>query len=80
MMKLKLIEGCTADSFTIDGKDVDEVSDDQLRIILNAAILNADRLTMVVLLQDYVRDNGSLSVGETCEQCGDNVYTYEVEL
>ena len=78
-MKIKMTEGCTCDSFTIDDKDIEDVSDAKLRTCLTSIIHNEDRQTLIDMLIHYTRDFGKFSIGNMCECCGDCICTYEVD-
>lgn len=32
------------------------------------------------MVKDFVRDNGAVTNVEHCDECGDGIYTYEIEL
>lgn len=86
-MKLELIEGCICDSFTVDGKDIDLMSESELKDILKAVVAKItdtkyEDENKVSHLQTILRDIVSLYYDEyeiddePCECCGDWVDTY----
>lgn len=94
-MKLELTEGCICNSFTdrftADGKDINSMSEKELKDILKAVvekIINTkyEDENTVYYLQNTLKDIVSLfcdeckSDDEPCECCGDFVETFKMEI
>jgi hypothetical protein len=90
-MKLKIIEGCVCDRFTVDGKDIDSLSEKELKDILKAAVAKITTTkyedeNKVSHLQTILRDIVSLfydeyeSDDEPCDCCGDFVDTFKMNI
>lgn len=86
-MKLELTEGCICDSFTADGKDINSMSEKELKDILKVAVAKIittkyeDEKT-VYSLQNTLYEIVSRfydeyeRYDEPCDCCGDWVSTY----
>lgn len=90
-MKLELIEGCVCDRFTVDGKDIDSMSEKELKDILKAVVTKITTTkyedeNVVYSLQIILREIVSRfydeyeSDDEPCECCGDFVETFKMEV
>lgn len=90
-MELKIIEGCICDSFTADGKDIDSLSEKELKDILKAAIAkitttNYKDENIIYCLQNTLYEIVSRfydeyeSDGKPCECCGDFVETFKMDI
>lgn len=90
-MKLELTEGCICDSFTVDGKDINSMSGQELKDILKAVVAKITNTkyedeNKVSHLQTILRDIVSLYYDEyeiddePCECCGDWVETYTMTV
>lgn len=86
-MKLELIEGCIWDSFTVDGKDIDLMSESELKDILKAVVAkittssksnDSTKYELLSVLRDVVSRFYDEYKGDDkpCECCGDWVDTY----
>jgi len=78
-MIVKLIEGCIADVFEIDGVDVKHINDDKLlkiiKIILKKIETNAlqDPRGELYNLINFIEYDYFQMDDEPCDQCGDTV-------
>jgi hypothetical protein len=90
-MKLEIIEGCICDSFTADGKDINSMSEKELKDILKAVVAKITNIkyedeNKVSYLQTILRDIVSLYYDEyeiddePCECCGDFIDTYTMTV
>ena len=80
-MKLEMITGCICDSMTIDGKELSAMNDSKKRIILNKVCdwlkHNAELSKLLKYILDYHGEYESLG---SCEQCGDFIDKYTLEI
>lgn len=90
-MKLKITEGCICDSFTADGKDIDSLSEQELKDILKAAVAKITNTEyedekIIYCLQNTLYEIASRFYdeyecdGKPCECCGDYVETFKMEV
>ena len=80
-MKLEYIDGCTGESFTIDGKDLHSMSSGFLKDLIYKAMKKCkndnaffDILRILVTTMGKWEDLGK------CEECGDYNDKYTLEL
>lgn len=81
VMRLKMVEGCTAWSMTVDGKEEIDMTDDERRDVLKKIFerLTPDDLNYV--LQALIKEFGEYDYDpEPCECCGDTVSWYVWDL
>lgn len=80
-MKLEMITGCICDSITIDGKELSAMNDFKKRIVLNKVCdwlkHNAELSQLLKYVLDYHGEYESLG---SCEQCGDFIDKYTLEI
>lgn len=88
-MKLTATEGCTCYSYQIDGVEVADLMDDESKdynpalvkeAILKMLDLPEARGAYYDLFQDLITELGDEEFAFHCEQCGDSVYSYKLEL
>ena len=86
-MKIEIVEGCVADSFTIDDEEVRAFEIDDLKNIVMKATEHVVQSTEVgccdlwSILREIVMVAGKYECSdEPCEQCGDYITTYTLEL
>lgn len=80
-MKVEYVSGCVCDSLTIDGK---ETADIPLKELRDCVLDIISRTTDISLLQDILTDAAQYS-GEFedlghCEQCGDWIEKFTLEI
>ena len=82
-MKIELTTGCTLDSLLIDGKRFETMNVDEARLVIKT-LLEQPLIEDMDLYNDIIRDivysKGEFQDGYTCEQCGDFVETYTLEI
>lgn len=82
-MKIELTTGCTLDSLLIDGKQFESLNVDDARLVIKT-LLEKPLVEDMDLYNDIIRDivysKGEFKDGYTCEQCGDFVETYTLEI
>lgn len=80
-MKLKYIEGCICTSLTVDGKETIDMDIDSLKKVVNKLI---DRETDFGVIQDIwtnlVESQGECEDLGQCEECGDFITKYSLEI
>lgn len=84
-MKLKMVTGCMTDSLTINGKEEIDLTDDKRADVWNKVcgylIANGEHRYLNEFLQFVLIHHGEYGCStEPCEQCGDYVETYKLEI
>lgn len=82
MKTIKIIRGCTADDILVDGKSITDIDQNELLNYLLSKIpaeIKSGTMTIDSIIQLFQYDKFE-KIGDTCEQCGDDVYetTYEI--
>lgn len=79
-MKINYTTGCTCDSLTIDGRESIDLSPE---VIKDAIIKALDKINSNSVLQDIlmtVAETGEFKHLRHCEQCGDFIHSYTLEI
>lgn len=80
-MKIELTTGCTADSLTINEMPYEKLNNSQVRSkIIELLEHFEDKDLYDEIIRDIVYSKGEFKDGYTCEQCGDFVETYTLEI
>ena len=80
-MKFKVTDGCTCFSTTINGKDLNEFSDEDAKLYLGYLVEHLkDRGYIDSIIRDIVTVTGKHKFLYHCEECGDNVCEYNLEV
>lgn len=81
-MKIEISRGCTAFYNTIDEKDLFEYSEEALQtILLTICSKIEDRQILVDTICILTENMGEFDMDEdSCEQCGDTVFRYTLEI
>ena len=80
-MKIELTAGCTVDSLQIDGKQFEDLSyREMIDIIFSLVTEFTDEELYNDIIRNIVYSKGEFKDGYTCEQCGDFVETYTLEI
>lgn len=80
-MKVIVTDGCTAYGCTVDKKDLNDLSIEEVKDVFKKAIditMNEDTLRQQ--LMDFVEQTGECEFQFHCDQCGDDVYDYIMEV
>lgn len=80
IMKINYTSGCTCDSLTIDGKESADLSP---KVIKDAIVKALEKIDDMVTLQDIlmtVAETGEYEDLGHCEQCGDWITSYTLEI
>ena len=80
-MKLEYADGCVCTSLTVDGKETIDMSKEELKEVIYKLL---NRESDICVLQDIWRDLVE-SQGESedlghCEECGDYITRYTLEI
>lgn len=81
-MKVVSVTGCTCDSLTIDGVESIDMKIEDLQAAIKKLIdKESDVAILQSILTDLVSDMGEIEDLGYCEECGDHIeqYTLEVE-
>lgn len=80
-MKLKYTDGCICTSLTVDGKETVDMSKEELKEVICKLL---DRESDLGVLQDIWRDlvtsQGEFEDLGHCEECGDYITRYTLEI
>lgn len=79
-MKINYVTGCTCDSLTIDGKESINLSP---KVIKDAIVKALEKIDDEATLQDIlitVAETGEYKDLGHCEQCGDWITSYTLEV
>jgi hypothetical protein len=79
-MKINYTSGCTCDSLTIDGKESADLSP---KVIKDAIVRALEKIDDISTLQDIlttVAETGEYEDLGHCEQCGDWITSYTLEI
>lgn len=80
-MKIELTTGCTVDSLQVDGKQFKDLSYREMRDVIFSLVAEfTDEDLYNDIIRDIVYSKGEFKDGYTCEQCGDFVETYKLEV
>lgn len=88
-MKLEATEGCTCYWYGIDGVSVGDLNDSESKEY-NPQLLKDTLVKLITsgkcdrilenLFQDIITQVGECEYSHHCEDCGDDVYTYKLDL
>lgn len=77
-MKLVYTEGCMCYDLEIDGKSISKYTIEQKKEIMKHLVDITNNIdTMIV---DFVNDNGEPKFIRHCNDCGDDIYEYTLEV
>ena len=80
-MKLEYTDGCICTSLTVDGKETVDMSKEELKEVICKLL---DKETDLGVLQDIWRDlvtsQGEFEDLGHCEECGDYITRYTLEI
>ena len=80
-MKLEYTDGCICTSLTVDGKETVDMSKEELKEVICKLL---DRESDLGVLQDIWRDlvtsQGEFEDLGHCEECGDYITSYTLEI
>ncbi len=80
-MKIESITGCICDSLTIDGTETVDMDINKVKEVVKKLIdITNDLGTIQSILMDLVESQGDFEDLGTCDQCGDWITKYTVEI
>lgn len=82
-MKIEYTEGCVCYGLDVDGEPFQDLSERKQKQILNKVIdtiINKYGFSIMNIATDLVRDHGEYEFSHHCEDCGDSVCTYTIEI
>lgn len=80
-MKIESVTGCTCDSLTVDNVETVDMDKEAIKDVIKKLIDREDDLgTLQSILIDLVETQGEFEDLGHCEQCGDWITKYTVEL
>lgn len=80
-MKIESVTGCTCDSLTVDDVETVDMDKEAIKDVIKKLIDREDDLrTLQSMLMDLVEIQGECEVLGQCEQCGDWITKYTLEI
>lgn len=80
-MKLTYTEGCMAYNLDIDNKKIEDFTLQEQKDILKSLIDKyGDNSTIQNMIMDFPEFNGISKFIGHCDDCGDNIYEYTLEI
>lgn len=80
-MKLTYTEGCMAYNLDIDNKEIKDFTlQDQKNILKSLIDKYGDNSTIQNMIIDFLELNGTPKFISHCDECGDNIYEYTLEI
>ena len=80
-MKIESVTGCTCDSLTINGVETIDMDKEAIKDVIKKLINREDDLGILQsILIDLVEFQGEFEDLGRCDQCGDWITKYTVEL
>lgn len=80
-MKLKMVTGCTCDSLTVDGRESTDFDNDESKVVIDKVCDWLKSHSELQQLLKYVLDyHGEYESLGHCEQCGDFIDKYTLEI
>lgn len=80
-MKLEHTTGCICDSLTINEKETANLPIEEVRDVVLDIISKCDDLSILQnILMDYIDYNGEYKDLGHCEECGDYIINYTLEI
>ena len=79
--KIEYTEGCIVTGCTVDDANLSSYKKDYKLKILNHLINNyITECTIDDMIMDICRDYGKIEFEGHCEECGDNIFKYTIEV
>ena len=80
-MKIEYTNGCVCTSLTVDGKETADMTSEEIKVSIQAML---DREIDFAVLQDIwttlIESQGEYKNLANCEECGDWIFNYTLEL
>lgn len=80
-MKIESVTGCTCDSLTVDNVETVDMNKEDIQKVIKKLIDREDDLGVLqAILIDLVESRGEFEDLGQCEQCGDWITKYTLEI
>ena len=80
-MKIINVTGCVCDSLTVDGVETSDMPIEKVKEVVKKLIDSTNDLgTIQSILVDLVESQGDFEDLGTCEECGDWITKYTIEI
>nr|DAD59176.1 MAG TPA: hypothetical protein [Bacteriophage sp.] len=80
-MKIESVTGCTCDSLTVDNVETVDMDKEAVKDVIKKLIDREDDLgTLQSILMDLVETRGEFEDLGHCDQCGDWITKYTLEI
>ena len=82
-MKVQYTEGCICYALEVDGEDFNDLSEKKQKQVLNKVIdtiINKYGFSIANLTTELLSDYGEYKHEYVCDQCGESVCTYTIEI
>jgi len=79
-MKIVYTEGCTCFSLTIDKKDVQDLSEVEIKNTLLKVIEHLNKDDVIQILQDVAQRVGEYKYVDHCDECNDDICEYSIKI
>ena len=81
MSRIVYTDGCVVSGLTVDDRRFDDLSLEEQKAIMHKIIDSAqDSSSLQDMLIEYVETTGEYEYLYTCEECGDSVYEWTLEI
>lgn len=81
MIKLEHTTGCICDSLTINGRETVDLPIKEVRDVVLDLISRCEDISILQdILMDYIDCNGKYEDLGHCEECGDHITKYTLEI
>ena len=77
---IKFTDGCTVTGLDINDTDYKDVPLCELKKIAKKLIDNMDTGSIGTFLMNYAETNAPGDYLYTCDECGDSIYEYKIEI
>ena len=79
--KYEYVTGCVCDSLTINGTETISIQPEELKRHICKILDTVDDLgTLQSILINLIEYAGDCKIDGPCEECGDYIYTYNLEV
>lgn len=82
-MKVTVTEGCVAYGITVDDKNINELNDEEKNAVIDKIaefFKKRGACELASFLTDITQMYGEYEYLYHCDQCGDDVYEYKIDL
>lgn len=80
-MKLEYTDGCICTSLTVDGKETVDMTNEEIKASIRAILdQEEDLATLQGILKLLIESQGKYKDLGHCEECGDWIFNYTLEI